>query len=106
MNGGEAGISGGRVIIAATAVIGASNIQASGGTVGVPTAVAPPVMPSGVSGAAAGVAKAATESSADQSAANEAQANLANNTILNADVISYGQCSVQDVISAKEGCGG
>ena len=106
VNGGEAGISGGRVIIAATAVIGASNIQASGGTVGVPTAVAPPVMPSGVSGAAAGVAKAATESSADQSAANEAQANLANNTILNADVISYGQCSVQDVISAKEGCGG
>ena len=125
VNAGEAGISGGQVVIAANAVVGASNIQASGGTVGVPTAVAPPVVSPGVSGAAAGAAKAATQSgglddgaksqdsaaqqaaaaSAAEAAANEAQANLANNTVLNAEVIGYGECSVQDVLAAKAGCG-
>lgn len=118
VNAGEAGISGGQVVIAATAVVGASNIQATGGTVGVPTTAPPPVISPGVSGAAASVAKAATQAgglddagrsqvSAALQAANEAQANLANNSNqLNAEIVGYGECSVQDVLSGKEGCGG
>ncbi|MDD1650659.1 MAG: filamentous hemagglutinin family protein [Methylococcaceae bacterium] len=118
VNAGEAGIAGGQVVIAASAVVGASNIQASGGTVGVPTAVSPPVVPAGVSGAAAGAAKAATQSggpdnaakdqvlAAQQAADNEAQANLANNNLLKTEIIGYGACSVQDVLGGKAECGG
>ncbi|SMF95137.1 filamentous hemagglutinin family N-terminal domain-containing protein [Methylomagnum ishizawai] len=113
VNAGEAGISGGRVVIAASAVIGASNIQASGGTVGVPTAVAPPVIPGGVAGAAAGAAKAATQSGGlddpgKAQAENEslAKAQAVGNSLLNADVVGYGQCSVTDVRNGKPGCGG
>jgi filamentous hemagglutinin len=113
VDAGDAGISGGQVVIAASAVIGASNIQASGGTVGVPTAVAPPVVPAGVAGAAAGAAKAATESGglddagksqSQQQAVDQAKA--ANNSQLSADVVGYGSCSVADVRSGAAGCGG
>ncbi|MGZ8243983.1 filamentous haemagglutinin family protein [Methylomagnum sp.] len=112
VNAGEAGISGGQVVIAASAVIGASNIQASGGTVGVPTAVAPPVVPAGAAAAAAGAAKAATQSGGlddagktqDQQAENQAKS--MNNSQLSADVVGYGQCSVADVRAGTPGCGG
>lgn len=113
VNAGEAGISGGQVVIAANAVIGASNIQASGGTVGVPTAVAPPVVPAGVAGAAAGAAKAATDAgglddagkaqSQQQQAADKAK-DLSNSQ-LSADVVGYGSCSVADVRNGAPGCG-
>ncbi len=111
VNAGEAGIGGGRVVIAASAVIGASNIQASGGTVGVPTAVAPPVIPAGVSGAAAGAAKAATQSGGldDAGKARDDESGDKKKTmgsILNTDVVGYGHCSVADVRGGAAGCGG
>jgi filamentous hemagglutinin len=111
VNAGEAGISGGRVVIAATAVIGASNIQASGGTVGVPTAVAAPVVPAGADAAAAGVAKSAARMADDgegQQAARDAadRKRAAVGSLLSADVVGYGPCSVADVRDGKAGCGG
>jgi filamentous hemagglutinin len=114
VNAGEAGISGGKVVIAASAVIGASNIQASGGTVGVPTAVAPPVIPAGVSGAAAGAAKAATESGGldqagkaqDEGEDSEKKKSAKGSSILSTDVVGYGKCSVADVRDGATGCGG
>lgn len=114
VNAGEAGISGGKVVIAASAVIGASNIQASGGTVGVPTAVAPPVIPAGVSGAAAGAAKAATESggldqpgkSPEETEEDEKKKKSSSSSILSTDVVGYGKCSVADVRDGATGCGG
>lgn len=109
VDAGEAGISGGQVIIAATAVVGASNIQASGGTVGVPTAVAAPVVPTGADSAATGASKSATQTTnadrdKDDSAAGEKR--KASISILSADVVGYGQCSVGDVKDGKTGCGG
>ncbi|MGI9210868.1 MAG: filamentous hemagglutinin family protein [Methylococcaceae bacterium] len=112
VNAGEAGISGGKVVIAASAVIGASNIQASGGTVGVPTAVAPPVIPTGASGAAAGAARAATQTGeADQNDPNrnadaEARGRKAMGSLLRSEVVGFGSCSVADVRSGQPGCGG
>jgi hypothetical protein len=107
VNAGEAGISGGKVVIAASAVIGAANIQASGGTVGVPTAVAPPVIPTGASGAAAGAAKAANASGGsdenDPTRDQEAQerARKAVGSLLSSEVVGYGNCSVADVRSGQ-----
>ncbi len=108
VNAGEAGISGGQVVIAATAVIGASNIQASGGTVGVPTAVSVPVVPAGADSAAASAAKSATQNATQDSneAKDEARAAKAGASILSADVVGYGQCSVTEVREGKPGCGG
>jgi hypothetical protein len=109
VDAGEAGISGGQVIIAATAVIGASNIQASGGTIGVPTAVAAPVVPTGADGAATSAAKSAGESTAagnkdsKDAAGDKKKSSVA---MLSADVVGYGQCSVSDVKEGKAGCGG
>jgi filamentous hemagglutinin len=107
VNAGEAGISGGQVVIAASAVVGASNIQASGGTVGVPTAVAPPVVPSGAASAAAGAAKASGADTAGKTGnESEGAAKSASNSILNADVVGYGECSVADVMNGTTKCGG
>ena len=107
VNAGEAGISGGKVVIAASTVIGAANIQASGGTVGVPTAISPPVIPTGVSGAAAGAAKAANASGGsgenDPARDQEAQerARKATGSLLSSEVVGYGNCSVANVRSGQ-----
>jgi filamentous hemagglutinin len=109
VDAGEAGISGGRVVIAASAVIGASNIQASGGTVGVPSAVAAPVVPAGADSAAAGAAKSASQTAAADSSSGQnkdaADRKKAVASLLSADVVGYGQCSVADVRGGKPGCG-
>ena len=112
VDAGEAGISGGKIVIAANAVVGASNIQASGGSVGVPTAVSTPAVPSSASSAAASATKSATQMNEDGKNAN---ANDDNNTknkqktvmsLLSTDVVGYGDCSAAQVRDHKEGCGG
>lgn len=108
VDAGEAGISGGQIVIAATAVVGASNIQASGGTVGVPTAPPAPVVPSGADSAAASAAKSASDNAEnnggqDDSAQKDNQKSVA--SILSTDVVGYGDCSVSDIREGKPGCG-
>ncbi|MGJ0483532.1 MAG: filamentous hemagglutinin family protein [Methylomicrobium sp.] len=108
VDAGEAGISGGQIVIAATAVVGASNIQASGGTVGVPTAAPAPVVPSGADSAAASAAKAGSDSA--ESSGGQDDGEQKNNqksvvSILNTDVVGYGDCSVSDIREGKPGCG-
>lgn len=108
VDAGEASISGGNVVIAATAVIGASNISASGVSVGVPTTVAPPAVPAGAASAAASAAKSATQTSADEKdkADDSTSKKPAKVSIITADVVGYGDCSVTDVDQGKQGCGG
>ncbi|TAN49941.1 MAG: filamentous hemagglutinin N-terminal domain-containing protein [Methylococcaceae bacterium] len=107
VDAGEAGISGGRIVIAATAVVGASNISASGGSVGVPAAVAPPVVPGGAAAAATSAAKSAMQSGEDdEKKAQSGEAKKATVSLLSADVVGYGDCSVADVREEKPGCGG
>jgi hypothetical protein len=108
VDAGEAGISGGQVVIAATAVIGASNISSTGGTVGVPTTVSAPVNLAGANSAAASATKSATQSNAEErnDKANGDGSKKTTVSILSSDVIGYGECSVGDVKEAKTGCGG
>jgi len=117
VDAGEAGIGGGKIVIAATAVIGASFIQSSGGTIGVPTAVAPPVTPAGADSAATSASKASNASNdgnnSDSKCPNgkDEEGNCrdgksAVGSIINADVVGYGSCSVADVREGKPDCGG
>ena len=111
VNAGEAGISGGKVVIAASTVIGAANIQATGGTVGVPTAISPPVIPTGVSGAAAGAARAATtttgpgENDGRRDEEARERGRKAMGSLLSSEVIGYGHCSVAEVRNGQPECG-
>ncbi len=107
IDAGEAGISGGNVVIAATAVVGAANISASGGSVGVPTAVAPPVVPAGAASAAASAAKSAAQNNdSEDRKTSTADSKKTTVSALSVDVIGYGECSVADVREGKSGCGG
>ncbi len=108
IDAGEAGISGGKIVIAANAVVGASNISASGGSVGVPTAVAPPVVSAGAANAAASAAKQASQANENEESKNTANSDSKKSTVsmLSADVVGYGECSVADVREGKPGCGG
>ncbi len=111
VDAGEAGISGGKIVIAANAVVGASNISASGGSVGVPTTVTPPVVPSSASSAAASATKSATQMTEDNKNSNTAENNDGKDkkksvmSSLSADVVGYGNCTVAEVREHKEGCG-
>lgn len=108
VDAGEAGISGGNITIAATAVIGASNIQASGVSAGVPTAVAAPVVPSGADGAATSASRAAgltDQAGSSTQAQNQDGQQKSSVTMLTADVVGFGDCSVSDVKGGKAGCG-
>ncbi len=108
VDAGEAGISGGNITIAATAVIGASNIQASGISTGVPTAVVAPVVPGGADGAATSASRAAGlndqvgNSGQPQNQDGQQKSSF---TLLTADVVGFGNCSVSDVKEGKEDCG-
>ena len=107
IDAGEAGISGGNVVIAATAVVGAANISASVGSVGVPTAVAPPVVPAGAASAAASAAKSAAQNNdSEDRKTSTADSKKTTVSALSVDVIGYGECSVADVREGKSGCGG
>ncbi len=108
VDAGEAGISGGQIVIAATAVVGASNISASGSSVGVPTAVAPPSVPAGAASAATSAAKSATQTNDNDDNNKHSDSDQANSAVsmISADVVGYGDCSVADVREGKAGCGG
>ncbi len=107
IDAGEAGISGGKVVIAATAVVGASNITSSSGSVGVPVAVSAPATPSVASSAAASASKQATTGNEEDSNGNQSNGKKKTATsLLSADVVGYGKCSVTDVREGKSGCGG
>lgn len=112
VDAGEAGISGGKVVIAANAVVGASNISATGGSVGVPTAVPASSVPSGANGAAASATKSATQmndgsqnqqTSEDKNGVGKKKAVM---SFLSTDLIGFGNCSAADVRDKKDGCGG
>ncbi|MFM8331331.1 MAG: filamentous hemagglutinin family protein, partial [Candidatus Methylumidiphilus sp.] len=111
VDAGEAGIGGQNVVIAATAVIGASNIQVSGTSSGIPQTPAVIITP-----AAAGNAMAAAGNTI--SAAVQAQPNASLSpqkspvslpnfdklSTLTVDVLGFGNCSVADVQADKTGC--
>ncbi|MBL1265986.1 filamentous haemagglutinin family protein [Methylomicrobium sp. RS1] len=108
VDAGEAGISGGQIVIAATAVVGASNIQASGGTVGVPTAPPAPVVPSGADSAAASAAKSAADSAENSGGQDDDERKDSRSSVvsmISTDVVGYGDCSVSDIREGKPGCG-
>jgi filamentous hemagglutinin family protein len=110
VDAGEAGIGGNNVTIAATAVIGASNINVGGVASGVPTAnVAPPVTPAGAANAAASAAQnaqqSANSSDADSQAKREQMAQAARLSPLSVEVIGFGECSLSDIRAGKPGCG-
>lgn len=106
VDAGEAGISGGQIVIAATAVVGASNISASGTSIGVPTAVAVPTIPTGAANAAANAAKSANSNDSNNDSDSQSVSGEKNSaTIISTDVIGYGDCSVADVREGKSGCG-
>ncbi|MDD5273142.1 MAG: filamentous hemagglutinin family protein [Methylovulum sp.] len=107
IDAGEAGISGGFLYFATPIVIGNNNFSASGGSVGVPTAVSTPVVPSGAASAAASAAKQATAMNDDEEAkSNGTDQKKSAVSMLSADVVGYGNCSVGDVRDGKQGCGG
>jgi filamentous hemagglutinin len=108
VDAGEAGISGGQIVIAATAVVGASNIQASGGTVGVPTTPPAPVVPSGADSAAASAAKAGSDSAENSGGQDDDEQKDSRKSVvsmISTDVVGYGDCSVSDIREGKQGCG-
>ncbi len=107
VDAGEAGISGGRVTIAATAVIGASNISSTSGTVGVPTTVSAPINMSGANGATASATKNAMQSADDDNKSNNGSDGSSKKkvSIISADIVGFGDCSVNDVKEGKNGCG-
>jgi len=109
VDAGEAGISGKDIVIAAVTVLGQSNISATGTTVGVPTAVAPPVGLAGADSAAAGASKAGAQTTTSDNNGDNDQAGgkqKSGVTILTTDVIGFGKCTVSDVKNGVSGCGG
>jgi len=111
VDAGEAGISGGKIVIAANAVVGASNISASSGSVGVPTSVPAPSVSGAASSAAASAAKSATQMNDETNNPNSNQDNSTKPkkktvvSFLSTDIIGYGNCSPADIRDGKEGCG-
>ena len=106
IDAGEAGISGGNIIIAATAVVGAGNISATGGAIGVPTAVTTPVVPTGAASAAASAGKQVNTGAAEK--ADDTDENTKKKiaiSMLSIDVVGYGECSTTDVREGNKGCG-
>ena len=107
VDAGEAGIGGNNITIAATAVLGANNIQVSGSSSGVPsTNVSVPITPGGASAAATAATNTAEDAvNNDTNQANEKDA-MAENRLnpLAVDILGYGECGVADVREGKPGC--
>ncbi len=113
VDAGEAGIGGSNITIAATAVIGASNIDVGGSSSGVPsTSVSVPIASPGAASAAASASNQATQTaeSAVNNDTNQAMEKnqLADNasgfTPLQVDVLGFGECAVADIKEGKPGC--
>jgi len=106
VDAGEAGIGGRNVTIAATAVIGAGNIQVSGNSVGFGQTVAAPVLPAAAASAAAAAGRTpqAQEPSASGPDDKPAAGRSVKAALLDAQIVGFGQCSVADVKAGKPGC--
>jgi filamentous hemagglutinin len=111
VDAGEAGIGGNNITIAATAVIGASNIDVGGTATGVPTAnVAVSIAPAGAASAAASAAQTAQQTATangedEQAAKRKELAESARLTPLNVEVLGFGECSLTEVRNGAPGCG-
>ncbi|MGZ8244218.1 filamentous haemagglutinin family protein [Methylomagnum sp.] len=111
VDAGEAGIGGNNITIAATAVIGASNIDVGGSSAGVPSAnVAVPVAPAGAASAAAAATQNAQQTASNNNDGEQADkrkqlADAARLTPLNVEVLGFGECSPADVKNGAPGCG-
>ena len=106
VDAGEAGIGGSNITIAATAVLGASNIQVSGSATGVPSSAAVPIAPAGAAAAAtaaANTAESAVNNDTNQAKERNAMADNAMNP-LSVDILGFGECGVADVREGKPGC--
>ena len=108
VNAGEAGIGGYDVTIAATAVVGATNIQSIGLSLGVPTVPVAIVIPDSVSNVTAAVSKAASINFNSENEDESLQTGKNNPAlvIFDSQIIGFGHCSVSDVKEDKAGCGG
>ncbi|ATG92344.1 filamentous haemagglutinin family protein [Methylomonas koyamae] len=106
VDAGEAGIGGQNVTIAATAVIGASNIQVSGNSVGFGQTVAAPAVPLAAASAAAAASRSAASQEPTASGPDDkpAAGRSVKAALLDAQVVGFGQCSVADVKAGKPGC--
>lgn len=107
IDAGEAGIGGNDITLVASAVIGASNIQALGNVVGMPQAATVPMVPTGVDSAAATVSKSAdSQKSLSDDEGEGKPAKKPNKVVmLDAHLLGFGSCSVDDVRAGKLGCG-
>lgn len=109
VDAGEAGIGGRNVAIAATAIIGASNIQATGNLTGTPPA---PVSFAASLSSANNLSAGAASSS--QAGAGEALDRARDSmqgakkpvpvSVLTAEVVGFGDCSLSDVRQGNAGC--
>jgi len=109
VDAGEAGIGGSQVTIAATAIVGATNIQTGSGGLSsnVATTTAPAVVaPAAASSAAASASQMAQQSTAESASKNKTDSseNPASNTkvsILSAELVGAGEYSVNDIREGK-----
>jgi filamentous hemagglutinin family protein len=108
VDAGEAGIGGTNVAIAATAVLGASNIQVGGTATGVPSGnVSVPVVPAGAAAAAGAATQAAMQSPVSDSEKKSEPKKVAESTSLNplkVELLGFGECSTADIKSGSPGC--
>lgn len=110
VDAGEAGLGFENIFIAATAVIGASNIDVGGTATGVPVGnVAPPVAPAGASAAAAAATQTAQQSNPDRGEEQQADkrkqlADAARLNPLMVEVLGFGECTAADIRNGKPGC--
>ncbi len=107
VNAGEAGIAGDNITIAAMAVIGATNIQALGTTLGVPQTQNGFVIPDAVSNAAAAAARNSSINMIEErSDAIERTNKTTRVVMLDTQILGFGRCSVAEVREGKQACGG
>ena len=106
MNANEAGIGGQNITIAAQAVIGAANIQATGATLGVPATQTVIAVPDSSATATAAVSKASDLDLMDNDTTNAHKQNKpVNIVLLSTQLVGFGRCSVSDIREGKKGCG-
>jgi len=107
INADEAGIGGHDLTIAATAIIGVSNFQATGNTLGIPQTQTISVATDTAGNAAAAVNKNPGMTPFDEEMAlNRQQQNKpVSIAILSTQLVGFGVCSVSDVREGRKGCG-
>lgn len=107
INAGEAGIGGRNITVAASAIIGASNIQALDSSVGTPQTPAVVSVSADVAGSATAAAKSAESSTSAQANEISDKPNkpATKVAVLHGQLIGFGSCSVTEVRDNQLGCG-